>query len=473
MNKDTNLAPKLKIHFMGIGGSGMSAVSMIAKSQGYEVSGCDLQEFTPYLEKLKKANVPIFVGHAKDHIKNADILAVTPATFYQNKDHRELIAGKKKKLMQWQEFMGKYLQKNKRVICVTGTHGKSTTTTMIGLLYEAAGLDPTVEIGATVREWGANFRIGKGNDFINEADEFYGNFLNYFPDTAIINNIEFDHPDYFKSDEHVIETFEKFIGNLVGSKTLIVNQDSLGVKKLIDKLGKNTEKLSLVGYSLGEPLFGVEDSFAGTVIAKEEKGSRIKVVNKLRKLSDEFYIGLLGEHNVANSLGVIALSVLDKVETNIVKKVLKNFSGIGRRMELIGEKSEVKVYDDYAHHPTEIRATLSGLRQMYPKRKIICVVEPHMFSRTKILLHDYKAAFRQADTVFIAPIFKSRDTKTFGMSGQSIVDVADHKDISAFQKSDEAIDAAIMKAKGNDIIVVMGAGKSYQLAKDILHKLKG
>lgn len=474
MSKSTvDLASRKHIHFMGIGGSGMSAVAMIAKAQGFEVTGCDLQESTPYLDKLKKEKIPLFVGHSEKHLKGVDILTVTVAVFYQNKDHPELLAGKRKNLMQWQAFMGKYLQKGKRVICVTGTHGKSTTTTMLGLLYEAAGFDPTVEIGATVTQWDANYRVGKSNIFINEADEFYGNFLNFHPDIIVLNNIEFDHPDYFESEDHVIKTFQSFLDNLKGSKILIFNQDAKGIDKLFRRVeGKFFNELNLVGYTLKfKPLIPTDNSFKGIISSRTEKGTRFSVVNEKSGLKEQFNLKIPGDYNVSNALGVIALSTLEGISLETTKRFLKSFSGSGRRMELIGEKKGIKVYDDYAHHPTEVKATLSGLRQLYPNQKIICVVEPHMFSRTKILLHDYRNAFSSADSVLIAPIYKSRDKETFGVSNKSIVKVAKHKDVHAFGSMDEVVEAVKQSATPGSVIIVMGAGKSYKLARDIFEAI--
>src|SRR3989304_2759387 len=192
---------KKRVHFIGIGGSGMSGVALIAKAQRYGVSGCDINIDTPYIKKIKDLQVPIFKGQDQKHLNGIDILAVTPAIFFQNADNPELKEGKKRKIvMTWQEFLGKYLQKGKKVVCIAGTHGKSTTTAMAALLFEKAGLDPRVMIGATVNEWGANYRVGKSDVFITEADEFFDNFLNYHPDVIILNNIEFDHPDYFKDE---------------------------------------------------------------------------------------------------------------------------------------------------------------------------------------------------------------------------------------------------------------------------------
>lgn len=468
--KHIHFTPKVKVHFMGIGGSGMSAVAMIAHHRRFRVSGCDLQKDTPYLKKLKEVNIPIFTGHAASHLKGVDICAVTPAAFYRSKYHPEFAKAKRyKKLMTWQEVLGNYLHKDKEVICVAGTHGKSTTTAMAALMFERAMKDPSVVIGAKVKEWDANFRFGRGKIFITEADEFFDNFLNYKPQVIVLNNIEFDHPDFFKNEEHVLRSFSKFTRNLVGKKALIINQDSKGIKKLFDLLDKKfLSSLNILGYTMTDkPKVNTQISVHGEIVIKGRNFTSFSVKSSELKLSHNFKIKILGEHNVANALGAIILARINNIDTAAIGESLYSFSGIGRRLELIGTKRGVKVYDDYAHHPTEVAATLEALRQKYSKRKIWVIVEPHSYSRTKTLLKDYKGAFSFSDEVIIGPIFPARDKKTFGISGQSIVEVSGHKNIQSAQALEEIIKLIRVKVNPSDVIVVMGAGESYKWAREI------
>jgi len=445
-----------KVHFMGIGGSGLSGVAVLAKAQGYQVSGCDLVEKTPYIEKLKKLKIPISVGHDASHLNNVDVLSVTPAAFFQNKNHPEFIRGKKeKKLMTWQEFLGKYLQKDKTVICIAGTHGKSTTTAMASLLFEEAKLEPWAMVGATLKKWQSNARVGKSKIFITESDEFYDNFLSYKPDVIVLNNIEFDHPDYFKNEKQMFESFRKFIENLQGMKVLIYNKDDSGIKKLLELIGKERLKnLNLYGYTT--------------------KGSKIvyrKNETEFEVDGDEFKLKIPGKYNVSNALGVIILGKLFKIPIAEIKKSLSEFEGIERRLELIGEKKNIKVYDDYAHHPTAIKATLEGLRQKYPQERIWAIVEPHTFSRTRALLKFYKNAFDEADKIIITPIFRSRDQEDFGISGESVVKVVRKKDIQYLDSFDKIVRLVKEGVRPKDIVIVMGAGQSYDLSRQILNSL--
>ncbi len=418
------------IHFMGIGGSGISGVAALAGKMGYSISGCDLEKASAYVKNITK-------GHDASHVAGVDLVVVSPAIFYQNAHHAEVLEAKKQnKLITWQEFVGNYLHNGKRVICVCGTHGKSTTTAMVGKLLEDAGLDPTVLVGAKVPQWSGNSRFGKGKYFVTEADEFFDNFLHYTPDIIILNNIEFDHPDFFKSKEAVFTSFQKFIDKLKGTKMLIVNDDDLGVRKLISKLNLNDVKL--VKYRM----------------AKSE------VFN--------LHLKVFGRQNVQNALGVLALGKELKIPVTDIKMSLSGFTGITRRMELIYKRKGIKVYDDYAHHPTAILATLEGLREQFPKTRIWAIVEPHGYSRTKALLPAYAHVFDAADKVIVGPIFKARDKEDFGLSPQSIVNVSLHKSaISAlsFAKISQLVNAEV---KSGDIILVMGAGKSYLWAKNLL-----
>jgi UDP-N-acetylmuramate--alanine ligase len=416
----------MHVHFMGIGGSGMSAVAQIAKAQGFTVTGCDLQGQTPYSQGLD-----VLKGHAADHLKGVDILAVTPAVYFQSTQHPELTEGREKKIvMTWQEFMGKYLHKNKLLICIAGTHGKSTTTTMAGLLLEQAGLDPTVEVGATVPAWHSNVRHGKSEYFISEADEYYHNFQHYTPDIVILNNIELDHPEYFKTLDKVLEAFQRFIDNIKPGGTLIYNADSENIKKL--KLPKHA-----IGYSLAE-------------------------------FPKDLKLGIPGEHNKANAMGIIKLGKLLKIKDHVVYETLKNFSGIGRRLELLGDPKGIKVYDDYANLPTAFAANLTALKQVNPQSRIWAIIEPHTFSRLKAVLTELKPSLALADKIIISKVFASRETDPGDFSGADIAKACDGEYIPEFK---DIVAKVSSEAQAGDIVLIMGSGDSYKLARLILEAI--
>lgn len=408
----------MKLHFVGIAGSGISGVAKLAEKMGHEVTGCDLTTG----------------GHSPDHIKNVDLVIVTPAVFYQSAKHPEIVEGSRRGIvMTWQEFAGRYLAKGKKVICVAGTHGKSTTTAMTGKLLVDVGLDPTVVIGAVVPEWNGSSRFGRGEYFVIEADEFNDNFLNYNPEIIILNNIEFDHPDYFKNEKQVFESFKKLIGNLVGEKILIVNWENAGIRKLF--------------------------------------GGRTDFVKVLPSQSGNLALKIPGKYNISNAAMVIALGKKLGLSDALIKKSLSSFTGIERRSELLAEKSGIAVYDDYAHHPTAIAATLSGIREGHPSSRIWAVDEPHGFARTKALLAKYKAAFKDADKVIIGPIFRARDSETFGMTSQVVAKASGHPDVIGTDSLEEIKKILKKELRRGDVILVMGAGKSSQWAKEITQML--
>jgi UDP-N-acetylmuramate--alanine ligase len=468
-----------KIHFMGIGGSGMVAAALLAAKNGYEVTGCDQQESTAYSKALTGLVDKLYIGHREEHVKDADLLVVTPAIYYSNKDNPEIVEAKKKiPVMTWEEFLGKYLTKNKEVLAVAGTHGKSTTTTLLSLVFENARLDPSCLIGAKVKEWNANSRYGKSDLFIIEADEFNDNFLSYTPSSIILNNIEMDHPDFFKSEEQYFESFKKFIGGIKGKKILVVNLDSDGNRKLLGKLDK--QKLDIYGYTFRE-IASSEVAMTGvqakkvtkiSILNKDSDGTSFQLESEVIHLHDIYHVNISGEHNVANTTGVIMLSKLYGISDNVVQQVLSDFDGIGRRLELIGETNGIKVYDDYAHHPTAIAATISAIKQKHPKSRIWTVVEAHSFSRTKTLLPNYKGVFNNAYFVLVGPIFKARDLEDFGISGQDIVNVACHKKAVYLDSVEKIVDKLKFEVKSGDVILVMGAGESYKWAREILNSIR-
>ncbi len=435
-----------KIHFLGVGGSGISGVAHLAEKMGYRVSGCDLEENTAYGSN-------IFKGHDPKHVEDADLVVTTPAVFFQNgsgqnNDNQEvLLARKKGILITWQEFVGKYLARGRKTICIAGTHGKSTTTAMVGQLLINAGLDPMVVIGANVPAWGGNYRYGKGKYLVIEADEFYDNFLYYNPEIIILNNIEFDHPDYFKNMNEVYSSFEKFVGKLTRQKVLIINEDSDGVMKLLNLMGKEKlEAINLFTYALSK----TEHTKASFTIG-----------------GTEYKVGVPGKHNLSNSLGVVTISAILKIDRKILQRTLENFAGISRRLELITDRGGIKVYDDYAHHPTAIKASLEALRERYPDQRIIAVDEPHGYMRTKALLENYNGVLDAADKVYIGPIFKARDKVDPLVTPQLVAEKSKHKDAVGLNSFSHILENIGMLLIHGDIVLVMGAGKSYLWAREI------
>lgn len=431
---------KLKVHFLGIAGSGQSAIAQLAASEGFEISGCDSlvdNEFTKNFDKKI-----LHLGHSGDHLKDVDILSVTPAIFSADPQNPELKAAEKKNIpiLTWQEFMGKYLQKDKFVIAVCGTHGKSTTTAMIGRLLEDAGLDPTVELGALVQRWEANFRIGKSRPvlsgtegyFVCEADEFNENYLNYHPDITVVTNIEMDHPETFSNLAAVEKSFEKFLGQT--KQTIVANLEDNNVAHVLKDVMKKS-KVSAVDYSKN-------------------------------KLNLDMLVP--GKHNQLNALAAFQVGVLLGIDPYIIKFSLENFTGIGRRFELLGNINGALTLSDFAHHPTEIRATIEAAKERYKGKKIWVIFQPHMYSRTKALFKEFVQTFKNlpVQKVVLLDIYKAREDPIEGVRSEKIVEEVNKKTV--IYSKEEDLKKILKEVSKDNVIFFIGAGPIDQLAASLV-----
>jgi len=461
------------VHFMGIGGSGLAGVAILAQEAGFKVTGCDLKAKTYYTAGLKKAGIKPLVGHCADHLSGVDILAVSPAILDINPRHPEVVQAKKSGiLITWQEFMGRYLQKNKYVIAVGGTHGKSTTTALMGLVLEAGGLDPIVEVGAIVPKWNLAVRPGQSKYFVCEADEFNHNFLHFSPSLIIINNIEMDHPEFFRDFVQFKDAFRRFIHQLTGPKILIVNEESLGIQQLLqeqaDWLAEN--KVKVIGYFLQKRFsFTFAEEYQGSVKKITPEGTKFEVRGPATRHT--FTLKMAGLHQVANSLGVIAAARKLKVSPGQIARVLNSFQGIKRRFELVGQAKGVQVFDDYAVHPTSVAATLKAARQKFPQSRLWAVFEPHQFSRLGLFLADFSQALSSADKVIVTKTYAGREKKK-GKTGPA--DLVQKIGARAIYQPDFAKLAVYIarRVRKNDVVFVFGAGQSYQVSRLILQQLK-
>ncbi len=407
---------------MGISGSGASAVAGLAKAKGYEVSGCDEENG----------------GHVASHINNIDLLCVTPSVFYTNNNHPEILAAKDKKIpiITWQEFMGKILFKDYFTIAIAGTHGKTTTTGLLGFMLEQLGFDPWVEVGGIVKNWGKNYRVGKSNYFVCEADEFYNNFLNIHADIILLNNIELDHPEFFDGKvEKMYESFVRFINGMKAEGKLIVNTDNKGITQLLNcPIAKNIN------------IVKIDNDF----------------INENRLVFKDMQI--FGEQNVKNAAGVLKICEKLKIEKEKIIPAIQNFKGMKRRQDLIGEVKGVKIFDDYAHHPTAIRETLRAFRDKFPKEKLICVIEPHTYSRMKYLFEDFLTCADGADLAIYTDTFESRERGKPTATSRDLVGEI-KKDNVQYASFNEVVDYLINNVEKNSVVVFMGAGNVNKISK--------
>ncbi len=418
-----------KVHFLGIGGSGASAVALIAKSYGFEISGCDKVPNSDFTQHFSKGMVK--EGHDPKHLADIDILAVTPAIFSADPDNEEVKVAKEKgiEVLTWQEFMGKYLEKDKFVIAVCGTHGKSTTTAMAGLLLENAGLDPTVELGAIVPHWGTNFRIGKSKYFVTEADEFNDNFLVSHPNITIMTTVEMDHPEYFADFENYKESFKQFMWQT--KDKIILNLSDPGIQEVI-----------------------YNETFPADIIDYSHH-----LIN--------FSLKILGDFNILNASAVYQLGLILGIEPTTIKRVLSSYHTLQRRLEYLGNYQNTKVYSDFGHHPTEIKLTIAALRKEYPHKKIAVVFQPHMFSRTKALFPEFVNVFKNApvDQIYILDIYPSREPITNIITSQQLCLAIDRGDVNFSSKKDSL---KLIENGNFDVVLFLGAGETHDMARELL-----
>jgi UDP-N-acetylmuramate--alanine ligase len=416
-----------KIHFMGVGGAGCSAVYFIAKSLGYEVSGCD-KEISNFLRDEKG----IQKGHDTSHLTGINTLVYSPAIPSLDPQNPELLAAKDKGIeaMPWERFVAREFLSNKFVIAISGTHGKSTTTAMTAAILEKAGLDPTCLVGAIVNSWGRNYRVGKSKYFVIEADEYGEKFLEFASDIAAIINIEFDHPEYFKNLGEVWAAFEKFV--------------------------QRTKKDSIL---ITGPSIGIQNPNGKTIKAED--------IN--------FNLKLIGEFNKTNAAIAATAAQQLGILDGTIKNALENFSGLARRFEFKGEQKGVAVFDDYAHHPTAVLETTKAIREKFPDKKIWLVFQPHLFTRTKALFDEFKEAFEKCpvDEIILVDIFGAREKDTGEISSSDLAKSIVGKNVKYIPDIEEAAMHLAKEVSAGNIVVSMGAGDIYKLSEILLRKLEG
>ena len=449
------------IHFIGIGGISMSSLAEILLSKGYKVSGTDSKD-SSIVNRLENLGAKIYIGHNINNIKGSDLIIYTDAI---SKDNEELNAAFNSgvTVVDRATFLGAIMKNYKHSIAISGTHGKTSTTSMLASITNHGTLDPTVLLGGQLDEIGGNVRLGSDDYIVTEACEYKANILKYFPTMAIISNIDEDHLDYFKDLDHIIDTFIGYSKNLTKDSTLVLNVDDENCIKLIP----HTEAKVIT--------FGVNNqaNYKAENISFNLDGDTVYTLNINGKESWPIRLKVTGLHNVYNSLAAIVAAHNHGVSMELISKFISSYTGVHRRLELKGFADGVKIIDDYAHHPTEIKVTLKAIRDSN-KGNIYCIFQPHTFTRTKILLNRFASAFHDADKVIIADIYAAREpdngeihsrdlANAIGKAGSDVLYLATFEEIEAHLMG-------IVKA--NDVIVTMGAGNIYLLGESILEHSK-
>ena len=453
------------VHFIGIGGSGLSAIARLLKESGYTVTGSD-RAMTSFAADLQAAGATIYIGHHPRNIQGADWVVRSSAV---PDDNPEVMAAKQAGLPVYKraDFLGK-LMENRLGIAVAGTHGKTTTTAMIAFVLSELGRDPSFIVGGVMSNYGVNARAGKGNLFVIEADEYDRMFLGLKPRIEVVTNLEHDHPDCYPTFEDIFAAFESFVSLLPNDGTLIASMEDAGAASQMARarrLGRH-----VIAYSLqGEMTINAPQWMqARTVKSNRLGGFDFDAATNVGDL-ESIHVSLQvpGEHNVRNALAVLAVMTTLGLPLTDAAPALGNFTGSGRRFEDKGETRGVIVFVDYAHHPTELKATLAAARARYPQRRIWAVWQPHTYSRAKTLFFEFTRAFRDADEVIVTEIYAAREPKQ-DFSSAEIVSAMPHSSAHFIASLEDTTAYLLKHLRNNDVLLVLSAGDADQVSANVL-----
>ena len=455
----TDLA-KLKIHFIGVGGAGMSGIARIMLAKGFSISGSDKSE-SAMLTSLKALGAEIFIGHASQNLGNAQMVIISSAI---NESNEELLAAKAKGLPIIARATAlAWLMSESTSVAIAGTHGKTTTTAMLTVALQSAGLDPSFAIGGTINTAGTNAHSGTGTIFVAEADESDGSFLAYKPTGAIITNIELDHVDHFPNEDAVFEVFEQFVSSIKQGGFLVACGDDAGVNNLLKRIKRSDLQIHLYGK-------GTSNDFRIDKIHLAPKGSSSVVSSTGRKVG-ELNLAVAGEHNLLNGLAAFAAaSALGAAETKVLDG-LASFTGTKRRFELKGEVGGVKVIDDYGHHPTEVNVTLTTAKNLAQAGRVIVIFQPHRYSRTAAFATQFSTSLALADFTYLLEVYAASEKPLPGVSSLLIAKAMNPQQVKFEPSMIEVVNEVVAMAKSGDVILTLGAGDVSSLGEPILQAL--
>ena len=456
------------VHFIGIGGIGMSGIAEVLHNLGYKVQGSD-QADGANLERLRKKGIPVFVGHKAENIGDAEVVVVSTAI---KKANPELVAAREKLLpiVRRAEMLAE-LMRFRQAVAIGGTHGKTTTTSMVATLLDAGGLDPTVINGGIINAYGTNARMGEGEWMVVEADESDGTFLKLPAEIAVVTNIDPEHLDHYGSFDRVREAFRQFVENVPFYGFGVMCIDHPEVQSLVSRI----EDRRVVTYG-ANPQADVRfnnhraDGAASTfdVVIRDRKTSATTEIKDLR-------LPMPGRHNVSNATAAIAVAHELGLSPDAIRKGLSAFGGVKRRFTHTGSWNGVEIFDDYGHHPVEIKAVLRAARDAC-KGRVTAIVQPHRFTRLRDLFDDFASCFNDADTVVLAPVYAAGEEPIDGVNSASLVDrirLGGHRDARHIDGSDAVAPLVRDLARPGDFVIFLGAGNITQWAYALPGELNG
>ena len=458
---DFVLRPPLHIHIVGVAGSGMSAIARVLLDRGYIVSGSDMQE-NRFSAELRQLGATIFVGHSAAYISGANLLLRSSAI----PDHNpELIAAALAGLPVFKraDFLG-LLMEGSFGIAVAGTHGKTTTTSMIASILLEAQTDPTLIIGGVLPQINGNARAGKGDFFVIEADEYDNMFLGLRFTIGVINNVEHDHPDLFANEADYAQAFRSFAEKLPATGQLFYNGDDPLAEQATSTLPSPNQRVS---FGLGP-----DNQWRAEGLRPNAIGGLDFIATSNTQLVGLFRLRVPGEHNVRNALAAIAVTQTLGIDGGTIRQALAEFGGVGRRFQEMGTVAGITVIDDYAHHPTEIKATLAAARQRFAGRRVWAVWQPHTYTRTKLLLDQFVQSFNSADRVIVLDIYRSRERDTLGIDSAQIAQKMAHPFVQYIGPLADAAAYILDRLAPDDVVILLGAGDGNHVGELILEGLE-
>ncbi len=454
------------IHFIGIGGIGMSGIAEILVQSGYLVQGSDIKA-SNNTKRLEKLGIEVFIGQRKSNILNAKIIVVSTAI---SKNNIELVEAKKifLPIVHRAEMLGE-LMRLKQSIAIAGTHGKTTTTSLIAKMIEENGMDPTIINGGIISSLDSNARMGKGDWMVVEADESDGSFTKLNPTAAVITNIDLEHLDFHKNEKNLELAFFNFLSSIPFYGFICLCTDHPRVQKLISKL----EDKKVITYGLSANA----DVRATNIIYNNNKMNFTLSISNRRELeisSYEIEFSMIGIHNIQNALATIATGIELKIPIEKIKNTLKTFTGVQRRFQNVGNFKNTTIIDDYGHHPVEINAALAAARLLTPKSKIISIFQPHRYSRIKDLFNDFCSCFNDADYVFLLDVYPAGEEPLKGFESTDLKNGLlkyGHKNVSYIESKKALIRETLKIISPHDIIICLGAGSITKIANTLEKEL--
>jgi UDP-N-acetylmuramate--alanine ligase len=451
---------KYHIHFVGIGGIGMSGIAELLLNLGYRVSGSDIS-LSDITRRLERLGGKIFKGHREEQIQKADVVVVSSAV---GADNPEVVAAHRASIpvIPRAEMLAE-LMRLKYSVAVAGAHGKTSTTSIVAAVLGKGGLDPTVVIGGKLKSIGSNALLGRGDFIVAEADESDGSFLKISPTIAVVTNIDREHLDFYRDLDHIKDVFLSFIGRIPFYGLAVLCLDNEPIQSLIPRIQK---RFTTYGMSTQADFKARDVVFEGlrSTFAVDHLGT------PLGKIS----LNLPGIHNVYNSLASIAVGLELDIPFDVIKSALQTAEGVQRRLEIKGEKRGITVVDDYGHHPTEIKATLQAARECWPDKRIAVVFQPHRYTRTRALFEDFTRAFYQSDLLVVLPIYAAGEKKIEGVKSIDLFEEIrrhGHKDVVYMDGLEAAVSHLEKILKANDILLTLGAGDVWKVGEMLLEAL--